>query len=161
LFGAIFRSIRRFSLNDLNIPQEQEELGHNQDRSNKSSSAKIQFDGDPNDEHTSNQEQHCCNDRVHSFNFKDLHIKYVEDQHDNVDNDTNGVKRWAEAESAIAIAGMCAIPPIAIENRWNDEAEHDLQNFDDSSIGAEVIGVDVRHDCYWALRFIEQFESSK
>jgi len=98
----------------------------------------------PDDQHGGHQEEDGRNHRVDSLKLPHREVEKVENEKNNVDDDDDEVESTAEAETTLTEAGLAAIP-VGAEQRADDESADDLEDLDDTSVGAQVAGVDVGH----------------
>lgn len=133
--------VRGFSLENLEIPQEQEELNDDESRTcDEPSALGVDFDEEPDDEDRGDEEENGAHDGVDSLQSPGADVEEVQDEQDDVNDDTDEVESRRESEATLSEAGTSSVP-LRAEKRADDESDDDLENLDDSAVGGKVAGV--------------------
>jgi len=138
-------SVGRLSLQDLHVPEEEQELDDDEHRrGDQRPTRRVVLDDVPDDEHSRHQEQHRRDHAVQALQLPHRQVEEVEDEEDDVDDHHHEVQAGDVAESALPKAALAAIP-VGAQQGAHDEPADDLQDLDDASVGGQVAGVEVRH----------------
>ena len=115
-----------FSLEDLDIPEEEKHLDEEQDRGDDSGGVPVvMLDHVPEVETGSDGEEDSGHQGVDTLELPDGEVEEVQDEENNVDHYDNKVKTGDESETSFREAGFSSIPTI---NKISSAKSNSIQN---------------------------------
>jgi len=133
----------------LEVPLKENEDGQDADRGNDVPDTPVTpRDHEPHHQHKGDEEEDGPYDIVSLLQSVGAKIDQIGEEHHDVDHDDDEVEATGEAHASLREAATPAIP-VETEDRADDEAENDLDEFEDTSITVEIssVKVDVSHYC--------------
>jgi len=149
--SSVVRSVGGLALQDLYVPEEEEELGDDQGRgSDHEVAVLVVHDQVPDEEDGGNQEENRTNHRVDLLHSPDGNVEHVDHIEHNVDDQDDKVQPRDAADVAVVEARATRAPGGA-EERRDDDPDDDLDQLDESTVSGQVVGVQTAHLYLFAL----------
>jgi len=110
----------------------------------------------PDHDDGGDQEEHGADHRVELLHSRDGDVQevdheehHVDDQDDEVESGDTPDLALVEAVSAQLVG---SVAPGSAKERCNDDANHDLDDLDQASVGGQVSGVQAGHFCLFVSK---------
>ena len=159
--GDCGRLVGDLSLQDLQIVQEQNEQHANQDRSSDETlGLDVVLNQPPDQQDDCDQKQNGADHGIQTLQLVDGQIEEVQKEENDVDDQDHKVQTGSKAQTSFAEARAASVPLVA-EQRADNDADDDLEDLDDSTVGGQVASVESSHCVHSESGVNEELEKLK